>query len=212
MKFRTVLSAHAIAASVWLGSGCFVAAAADTIPVAWVLGNEAEFSLLIDDSAPLEGLSCAKLSARGGNPANPGSMTQIINAAAYGGKRLRMTAAVRTQGVSGWAGIWMRVDQKDGAVVALDNMINRPIKGSSDWNLYDVVLDIPKDASVIAFGALLNGPGLMWIDDVRLEVVSQDVRAFFPFATPVKKAQVKDKWILDAPRNLEFEQTDTSAY
>lgn len=212
MKFCTDLSAHTIAASMWLSIGCSVAAAADKVPTAWNLGNEAEFSLLSDDSAPLEGRSCAKLSALGPNPAGPGSMTQIVNAAPYGGKRLRMTAIVRTKGVSGWAGIWMRVDRKDGAAVALDNMINRPIKGNSDWNLYDVVLDIPKDAGVVAFGALLNGPGEMWIDDVRLETVSLDVRAFFPFGTPLKKENVKEMWILDAPQNLGFEQTVTTAY
>src|ERR1043165_7394585 len=31
------------------------------------------------------------------------------------GKRVRMTASVKTKDVAGWAGLWMRVDTKDGS-------------------------------------------------------------------------------------------------
>jgi hypothetical protein len=67
-------------------------------------------------------------------------------------------AWVSSKDVGDWAGVWMRVD-KEKTVVAFDYMQNRAIKGSQAWNLYDVVLDVPADATSISFGMLLTGSG-----------------------------------------------------
>ena len=48
------------------------------------------------------------------------------------GKRLRLTAYVRTKNVEGWAGLWLRIDSAN-MVLLPDNMSNRPLKGSHDW-------------------------------------------------------------------------------
>jgi hypothetical protein len=70
----------------------------------------------------------------------------------------------------------MRVDRVTGDVpLAFDNMYDRPIKGSNDWQDDQVVLDVPGDAKSVFFGVLLAGTGEVWISDVRLEVVSANV-------------------------------------
>ncbi len=43
--------------------------------------------------------------------------------------------------------------------------------GSSDWTSYAVVLDVPTDAVVIFFGPMLTGTGVVWADDLSLDVV-----------------------------------------
>jgi len=43
------------------------------------------------------------------------------------------------------------------------------------WQRYEVVLDVPKEATIGAFGVLLSGAGALWIDDVKLETVSLSV-------------------------------------
>src|SRR5262245_54877887 len=54
-------------------------------------------------------------------------------------------------------------------------MENRPIKGTTDWKKYGLVLDVPEESISINFGVLLSGGGQAWVDDLQLEVVSQDV-------------------------------------
>jgi hypothetical protein len=54
-------------------------------------------------------------------------------------------------------------------------MQERPITGSIDWNMYQVVLDVPDRSEAIAFGVLLVGSGMVLIDDVRFDEVGKDV-------------------------------------
>jgi hypothetical protein len=93
----------------------------------------------------------------------------------------------------------MRVDKGSGAkpqTLAFDNMQARAIQGTSDWRNYAVVLDVPKDATGIFFGVLLNGSGSVWMSDVQVEAVSTDV------PTTDAMSGVRP----DKPTNLNFEQ------
>ena len=53
--------------------------------------------------------------------------------------------------------------------------MNRPIRGTSDWQAYSIVLDVPEDATRIALGGLMIGRGKLWIDEFSLETVDRDV-------------------------------------
>jgi len=54
------------------------------------------------------------------------------------------------------AGFWLRIDGKENPKQQLgfDNMNNRPVKGTTDWKLYQIVLDVPENSGLINFGAL----------------------------------------------------------
>ncbi len=123
-----------------------------------------------------------------------GTLMQSFKAARFHGKRLRLSGFVKTENVRNWAGLWMRVDGKDGKSVSFDNMNDRPIKGISDWKKYEIVLDVPIDSINIAFGILLNGQGQVWIDDLNFEVVDEGV--------PTTDLKLK---LPEEPVNLNFE-------
>jgi len=89
-------------------------------------------------------------------------------------------------------GLWLRVDQK-GGVQTLDNMQNRPIRGTTEWTRYDVVLDVPADAVSLNFGVLQTGAGTTWIDDVRLEPVDSSV-------------PTTENLVSESPKNLAFDE------
>jgi len=97
----------------------------------------------------------------------------------YRGTRLHMRAMVKADAVENWAGIWMRVDGPDTPTpqrsLGFDNMQDRPIKGTSDWTRYEIVLDVPPESVAIAFGILLQGIGEVWLDDVEFATVGSDV-------------------------------------
>ncbi len=86
-----------------------------------------------------------------------GVLVQLFRADDYRGKRLKVTAFVKSKDVEGWGGIWVRVDGKDKTGLAFDNMLDRPIKGTNDWKEYQVVLDVANVAEEIFFGFILAG-------------------------------------------------------
>jgi hypothetical protein len=120
-----------------------------------------------------------------------GTLMQSISAENYRAKRIRLTASVKSTDVKDWSGVWMRVD-KGSSAVAFDNMQNRPIKGTTDWKEYTVVLDVPNDATGISFGILLSDTGAVWLSGIRLEAVDSQVVITSITTTPKE------------PRNLNF--------
>jgi hypothetical protein len=63
--------------------------------------------------------------------------------------------------------------------------------------MYEVVLDVAPEATSIALGALLTGPGEVWLDDVSLEVV--------PATVPTTDL-LGNQGVAARPRNLGLEE------
>lgn len=100
---------------------------------------------------------------------------QNFNATKYRGQRIRFSALIKAEGIEGWGGIWMRVDDVGKPNSAFDNMQQRPVKGTVDWTPYSIVLDASPEAQGIFFGTLMIGKGQLWISDLRFEVVDTGV-------------------------------------
>jgi C-terminal processing protease CtpA/Prc len=87
----------------------------------------------------------------------------------FAGTTLELRGFLRTEGVSGFTGLWMREDG-DGGSVAFDNMERRQIKGTTEWTEYSITLPLEKSAKNLVFGVLTAGVGKVWADDLRLLV------------------------------------------
>ncbi|MBA2677835.1 MAG: hypothetical protein H0U76_05495 [Ktedonobacteraceae bacterium] len=122
-----------------------------------------------------------------------GTLMQMFKADAYLNKRLRFSAYVRSEEVENWAGLWMRVDGPEGQTLGFDNMQNRSIKGTTDWQQYEIVLDVPQESVQVAFGILLSGSGQVWLSDVQFNEATSDVST-----TNMARAG------LEQPQNLDF--------
>lgn len=106
-----------------------------------------------------------------------GTVMQQFRAARWVGKRIRFSSFVKAENVTGWGGLWMRIDSSAVNTLKFDNMQNRPIRGTSGWNCYSVVLDVPEGSIIISMGMLLGGAGKLWFDGVRFEAVDKNVPA-----------------------------------
>lgn len=104
------------------------------------------------------------------------SVMQSFNPVDYRGKRIRLSAQVRGDGLREWAGLWMRVDGANGKVLAFDNMQSRVLKGTFDWQPAFVVLDVAPDAALVAFGVLQIGDGALYAGGLAIDVVGNDVK------------------------------------
>jgi hypothetical protein len=103
-----------------------------------------------------------------------GTLMQQISAKNYKGQRVRFQAMIKTREVSDWAGLWMRIDNGQHSV-AFYNSQDKPITGTTGWQLRSVTLDVPADAETLNFGVIDGGKGQVWIDQLSLEAVGKDV-------------------------------------
>jgi len=133
--------------------------AAGLLPRTWAYDGKRVIRLRFRAAAPPRGF---------------GTVMQSFDAARYRGCRVRFSAMVRGHEITDWAGAWLRVDAADGAR-ALDNMNNRPLRGSTDWTEAASVLDVGEDAASVHFGVLLTGVGAVDLARPRFEAVGTDV-------------------------------------
>ncbi|TYP68099.1 helix-turn-helix domain-containing protein [Paenibacillus methanolicus] len=168
------------------------------VPHGWtVTGNRVdEYEVALDKREAHLGSASARIQSVKRGAEGFATLMQMFGADRYAGKRVRLTAFVKAEGIQGWAGLWMRVDRKNGDLLQFDNMQDRPIQGTLDWNQYAVVLDVSEASHAIAFGALLRGEGRLWVDNFRIDEVDE--------RTPTT-GQSAEEGVPAEPVNLDFE-------
>jgi C-terminal processing protease CtpA/Prc len=92
----------------------------------------------------------------------------------FAGARVELRGFLRTENVSGFAGLWLREDG-DSGVIALDNMQSQNLSGTHDWQDFTVALPLDSEARHLFFGVLLAGGGIEWADDLQLLVDGKPV-------------------------------------
>ncbi|CAG8728688.1 23647_t:CDS:2, partial [Dentiscutata erythropus] len=73
-----------------------------------------------------------------------GTLMQNFIPREFLGKRIQLTCLIKYVDVTGWAGLWMRVDTKTTSTNA--DMSGQPLKGTGDWKKCECVLDVDQDA------------------------------------------------------------------
>ena len=158
------------------------------------------YEMGIEKGAGQNGKNAATIQSKDTKIDGFGTLMQQCNPDKYLGKRVRMTGYVKSENVLTWAGLWLRIDQAGSQQpLSFDNMESRSIKGSSGWKKYEIVLDVPANASLMAFGALLAGTGKIWFDNMAFEIVDKSVQT-----TDTKNE--KNPATLSGPTNLDFEK------
>ena len=134
------------------------------------------YELYLDTSVKHSGNSSASLrSAAPVTKEGFAAVIQSITPDEFRGKRVRLSGYLKSEGVAQRAGLWLRIDAAEpGVMHAFDNMEDRPVKGTTDWKKYEIVLDVPEEAAEIVFGFILKGIGQVWADDIQLESVAKD--------------------------------------
>lgn len=83
--------------------------------------------------------------------------------------RLTANAKVNSEDTKSFAGLWVRIDNKDGETGFFDNMGNRPIR-STEWQNYKIEGVITRKSDRLYFGGLCLYNGRFFFDDFKLEI------------------------------------------
>jgi hypothetical protein len=92
------------------------------------------------------------------------------------GKTIRLEGELRSENVTGGAGLWLRADADARPNLFFDNMSRRPVVGTTPWSRYSIDAPLPTNTDWLNYGILLSGPGLVSADNLRLFVLTPDGR------------------------------------
>lgn len=173
---------------------------AESVPEGWSMqgSHPDDYTTGVTDVESQSGARSAFLTWVGTEVRGFGTLMQMqaFDASPLRGHRLKMTAYVKSDEVTVRAGLWMRFDDAEGRMLALENMEQDPILGTSDWQRYEINLPVPEESVRLAFGVLLVGPGTVYVDDFQFEALDE------------KGVQNQRAMVLlrSLPKNLGFEQ------
>lgn len=105
------------------------------------------------------------------------------------GKTIEFKGKIKTDSVKGFAGLWWRVDGKNG-ILSFDNMANRGIVGTNNWLEASVKIVVDSNATKILYGGLLVGEGKAWFDNFEIYINGVKFTDIKPRITPPTDAEI----------------------
>jgi hypothetical protein len=155
------------------------------VPKGWLAAADdpPDYRIGVDRQFLYQGKPAVFLRSLVREPKGGAAVSQQFMARRFRGKRVRLSAVLRTEKVEQAVYLTIRQENGDGA-----RGDHAEAKGSQTWKPYTLVIDIPEDADTIAFGVSLAGPGTVWASGFDFREVSRSV--------PLTEQR--------APRNLDF--------
>jgi C-terminal processing protease CtpA/Prc len=149
----------------------FEAAQTNTVPAGW--GGGPDGTIFVDRKVVHGGRWSARIERGTESAQQFSSLTKSIPMD-FTGRKVELRGYLRTENVSGYAGLWMR---EDGESPSLEfaNMADSNLKGTTDWAEYSISLPVNPDAKTLYFGVVLAGTGKAWADDFQLMVDGKPV-------------------------------------
>jgi hypothetical protein len=159
----------------------------------FVLGmNRDDHAVTVDRTQGHLTSSSALIRSRDSSVTSPTLVTQHFLAHEYHGKRVRLSAWLKSENVTRSAVLWMLLE--DNTRLLLFTTAT-PVTGTTDWTRREIVYDIDTDTTLISIGFELEGAGAVWLADVAVDIVGTEVRT------------TGSRQIPSQPKNLSFDES-----
>lgn len=154
-------------------------------PSAWLSWSKAErwgYHTTVVDTAAAKGQNSAKLCRTDGHmsPDVSGSLVQGVNALAYQGKRIALSAKAKSAPSTQDTISFLRLKVKPKAngdvhdfLAELSDSLDAHRINAPNWTIYTIEADVPDSAGSIQFGIFQVGEGCTWLDDVELKIIGK---------------------------------------
>ena len=142
-----------------------------SVPKNWHVGGEG-FKVSLDSLEKHAGKFSLKMEMPGVRSGNSfGVFTGTLPIETFAGKSVEYKGWIKTKDVkNGYAGLWLRVDGENRAMLGFDNMNDRGLKGDNEWTQVSIKIDVSKEAININYGGIFPGEGTVWFDNLELIV------------------------------------------
>lgn len=105
---------------------------------------------------------------------SPGIFGQKINIKEYQGKRFELEVALKSESMETGAGAGVLVMMKNGGnKIVYQYFSDKPIT-LNEWKIYTVKGKIAKDATSFILGGLIQGKGIYYFDDFKLQIQTEN--------------------------------------
>jgi hypothetical protein len=128
--------------------------------------GEVSYKFALDNADPHGGARSLRIENVGPEPY--GAIAQRVDAQPYRGKTARLSGWLRTRD-SANASLTLIV-LANGVQLANNFMADAPVKGTTAWKRYTISLPVAPNAEFIEIGAMMQGKGVLWLDDVELSM------------------------------------------
>jgi hypothetical protein len=139
----------------------------DNDPEGWFShqhAGEVSYRFGVDTANPRSGARSLRIDNVGPEPY--GAIAQSVNAAPHRGKTARLSGWLRTRDSEN-ASLTL-IMLANGVPLANNFMADSPVKGTTAWQRYTITLPVPPSTEFIEVGAMMQGKGTLWLDDVEL--------------------------------------------
>ena len=164
------------------------------LPDKWFRWGAPYFDILPDSIVKHSGKYSLRVERRGESNERDFGCPALAIPAIYDGNYITLKAFMRTEGVEQPIGLMLRIDGSSG-LLQFDNMQQKGITGTEEWQEYSVTLPLPEEAKTIYIGAILSGKGKLWIDDFRVLIDNVDI----------SEAKLKQEKTYKAKEDTEFD-------
>ncbi|MDR2038644.1 MAG: peptidase S41 [Bacteroidales bacterium] len=144
------------------------------LPDGWFKWGTASFDIKIDSVVKHSGKYALRIESNTEDPGNGFGCPARNIPAKYAGSNITVKAFMKAEELERPIGLMLRIDGDAGSL-QFDNMQQRGIKGSGEWEEYSVTLPLPEKAKTIFIGAILSGKGKLWIDDFQVLIDDKDL-------------------------------------
>jgi hypothetical protein len=100
-----------------------------------------------------------------------GAVYQVLPADTVRGRTVEFSGWLRTAGATGRGAQLTLIARGSGAILAHKFLNDPGVTGTQEWRRYSIRLVVPQSAQRVEFGAMLVGPGTMWLDDTALHII-----------------------------------------
>jgi hypothetical protein len=151
----------------------------ESIPERWASQQSVpnEYEIRLDRGIFHSGKASLLVKSKLDSPKGFAQLSQRLVANYYRGKRLHMSAYLKTEMTRGSARLWWQMIDQEGGVLASEDMSEKPVTGTTGWTKYEFIFDVPHQARDIAFGLIITGKGKVWADDFTIHADDKEVFA-----------------------------------
>lgn len=140
------------------------------------------YQVSIDDSIYHSGHRSLRITSVGDKQKSDFGVGAIAIPVDFAGSSVTLNGYLKMEQVeNGEVGLFMRIDGK-GRILEFNDMKREHIRGTADWKKYSITLPLRKDARTIYVGAVSNGTGKLWADDLEVLVDGKPLKDAPPAA------------------------------
>lgn len=172
---------------------------AQMLPNAWTKSGTwaSSYSMKIKPNEGLNNSNALLLESIGKNIMGSGAIIQTISSSNYVGKRIKLSAYIKTENVNNFACLVLCSQQNVANFWNNDASVSDDkktfLKGNHTYKKIDCYLNVTDNFGNIVLGAMIKGEGKIWLDRFNLEIIEN-----------IKETGNE---LSKAPQNMEFEDS-----